>query len=340
MNILPRWQKGLRRLQTIAVATMLAGLAACQSSGNLGVPSGLPLASQNASSALSSDPNGQVIGQGKVRIALLVPSTAPGNAAVVAAELKNGALMAMQDFGNASLQLVVKDTQGQAANAQNAAREAIAEGTSLIIGPLFAANVSAASGMAIPSRTTVIAFSTDSSVARRGVYLLSFTPEDDSRRILTYAISLGKRSITAFLPDNAEGAIRENVLRQVAGAKGVATQIIKYARTPEGIEQSVTESATLVDASDTIYIPEGGPVPKIILTGLQRNGVNLEGKQILGSGAWESVDTSASILNGALYPGRHFIRGVPSPNLTSLLRAMKQPTNSAPVSMQPLVMMR
>ena len=297
------YRKGAIILQLLVAVVFALGLVACRSSG-VGVPSGLPNSTQGELAALSPNPQGQVVGQGNVRISLLLPTSAPGNAATVATELKNGALMAMQDFGMSTIQLVIKDTKGQSAEAQRAAREAIQEGSSLILGPLFAANVSAASGMTIPSNVSMLAFSTDSSIARRGVYLMSFTPEDDTRRIVEYTISLGRRSIAAFLPNSAEGTLRENTLRQLAGPAGVNLQIFRYQRTPEGISATATEAVPLIQDVDTIYIPEGGQVPTAILTLVQRNGVILENKQVLGSGTWESVKTSDAVLAGALYPGR------------------------------------
>ncbi len=53
----------------------------------------------------------------------------------------------------------------------------------------------------------MIAFSTDTSVARRGVYLIGFLPQADTARIIDFAISRGIRSILAFLPTNAEGTL-------------------------------------------------------------------------------------------------------------------------------------
>ena len=56
----------------------------------------------------------------------------------------------------------------------------------------------------------VIAFSTDASVATRGVYLLSFLPESDVDRIVDYAVANGKRSFVAMLSEGAYG----NVVRR------------------------------------------------------------------------------------------------------------------------------
>ena len=138
-------------------ATLLA--ASCQN-----VPNGFPdlTAGLNARQPAPADPaaqapavlppaNGEVIGAGPVRIAMLIPKSAPGNAGVAASSLRNAAILAMEDFGS-SIQLVVKDTGGVATMATDAAGEAFNEGASLVLGPLFAGNVSAVSGVLSPRR--------------------------------------------------------------------------------------------------------------------------------------------------------------------------------------------
>lgn len=299
-----------RKLRTQTKNLVLFGglvtLAACNSSSNVqnGLPNSTTAPVDQVVQTLTPNPKGEVIGSGNVRVALLVPTTIPGGAAAIAKELRNGAAMAMQDFAGGRLQLVVKDTKGQAAVAQTVANEAISEGSTLILGPLFAANVSAASGITLPANVTTLAFSTDTSVARRGVYLFSYTPQEDTKRIISYAGSLGRRSIAAFLPNNAEGSLRERVLREMAGSSGLLLNVIKYDRTPAGIEKATLEGADIVQTSDTIYVPEGGPIPALILAGLKRNGANISEKTILGSGNWETVKTSDPVLAGAYYPGR------------------------------------
>ena len=107
----------------LAGLCLAMALAACQSSG-LGLE-GNRVEAQNTAPVLTPNPAGEVFGQGQVRVALLVPKTAPGNGATVANEIRNGALLAMQDFGKSTIQIVIKDTAGQAASAQSAANEAV-----------------------------------------------------------------------------------------------------------------------------------------------------------------------------------------------------------------------
>ncbi|MEC9342491.1 MAG: penicillin-binding protein activator [Pseudomonadota bacterium] len=305
-----RWRSSAKRgrpgiiLRGLAVAVLGAlALTACRSS-DLGVDRTAILGGQPSNTSPTPNPNGEVFGTGAVRVSLLLPKSAPGNGAAVAQELRNGALLALQDFGQDTIQIVIKDTSGQAASAQAAANEAILEGSSAILGPVFSASVSAASAIALPAGRTMIAFSTDTSVARRGVYLLSFTPQDDTRRIINFALSQGKRAFLAFLPTSSEGTIREGVLRQLLGPTGASLQVIRYERTNESLEQAAIKASPLLESVDSIYIPEGGQIPNAIMQNLRRVEADTVGKVVLGSGLWETVKLDDPMLENAIYPNR------------------------------------
>ena len=72
---------------------------------------------------------------GTVRVALLLPLSAQGTTGNVAQSLKNAADMAMAEFSGASIDLVVKDERGTPDGAREAAKQAVAEGASAVIGP-------------------------------------------------------------------------------------------------------------------------------------------------------------------------------------------------------------
>src|SRR5215813_5067592 len=77
------------------------------------------------------------IGEGKVKAGLILPLSASGNAAVAAQSMRNAAEMALAEFNNPDLQLLVKDDGGGAPGAQ----QALDEGAEIILGPLFALTV-------------------------------------------------------------------------------------------------------------------------------------------------------------------------------------------------------
>src|SRR5215472_3280618 len=127
------------------------------------------------------------IGNGQVKVGLILPMSASGNAGLAATSMKNAAEMALAEFQNPNIQLLVKDDGGSPQGAQQGAQQAVSEGAEIILGPLFALSVPSVAQVTRARGISVIAFSTDSSIASRGVYLLSFLPESDVSRIVQYS---------------------------------------------------------------------------------------------------------------------------------------------------------
>ncbi len=109
---------------------------------------------------------------------------------------------------------------------------------------LFAQSVSAVGQVARQRGIPVIAFSTDASVAAHGVYLLSFLPESDVKRVVDYAVSRGKRSFAALLPDNAYGSVVEAAFQQeVARRGGRVLALEKYPVDPGRMSEAIRRVA-------------------------------------------------------------------------------------------------
>src|SRR5579872_7139305 len=190
-------------------------LAACanvqQSISQFSVPN--PFSSEPSASPGAAPQRPAVVGSGQIKVALILPLSAGGNAGVAAQSMKNASEMALAEFLNPNLQLLIKDDGGTPQGAQAAAQQSVDEGAEIILGPLFAASVPPVAQVARGHGISVIAFSTDSSVANRGVYLLSFLPESDVNRVVEYAASAGKRSFAAMLPENAYGNVIEGAFK-------------------------------------------------------------------------------------------------------------------------------
>jgi branched-chain amino acid transport system substrate-binding protein len=228
------------------------------------------------------------IGAGQIRVGLILPLSAQGNAGVAATSMKNAAEMALAEFKEPNVQLLVKDDGGSPQGAQAAAQQALAEGAEIIIGPLFAQSVSAVGAVARQRNIPVIAFSTDASVATRGVYLLSFLPESDVKRIVDFSVSRGKRSFAALLPDNAYGAVIEAAFQQeVARRGGRVIALEKYPLDPARMGEAVRRIAQASNRADAIFIPDGADAVPQVVAQLEANKVNLKRIQLLGTGLWD-----------------------------------------------------
>jgi ABC-type branched-subunit amino acid transport system substrate-binding protein len=289
--MLPRlWR---RARSALFVVTALA-LAAC---------AGDPFSSTPLPQGPAEPAPGAVIGSGEIRVALILPLSAPGNAGVAALSMKNAADLALAEFKQPNIQLLVKDDAGTPQGAQAAAQQALAEGAEIIVGPLFAQSVSAVGGVARARNIPVIAFSTDASVAARGVYLLSFLPESDVKRIVDFAISRGKRSFAALLPDNAYGAVVEAAFQQeVARRGGRVLALEKYSLDPGKMAEPIRRVAQAAGRVDSIFIPDGADAVPQVVAALAANGVNPKRVQLLGTGLWDDPRIfSAGALEGGWY---------------------------------------
>src|ERR1700733_8163727 len=193
------------------------------------------------------------LGTGQVRVALILPLSAGGNAGVAGQAMRNAAEMALAEFNSPNIQLLVKDDGGSADGARLAAQQALDEGAELILGPLFAQSVSIVGQIARSRNVPVIAFSTDANVATRGVYLLSFLPESDVARIVQYAASTGKRSYAALVPDNPYGTVVEAAFKQdVARRGGQIAALERYPHDKAAMAAPVRNVAQALARADSL----------------------------------------------------------------------------------------
>jgi len=289
-------QAWTRLRATLSLLGLAALLAACSTQLGGGGP---PIA-QHPGEATAAN---AAVGEGQVRVALILPLSGQGNASVAGQSMKNAAEMALAEFKSPNIQLLVKDDGGTVQGAQAGAQQAISEGAEIIIGPLFAQSVSAVGQIARTSNIPVIAFSTDVSVAARGVYLLSFLPETDVRRIVDFSISRGKRSFAALLPDNAYGAVVEGAFQQEVSRRGGRVVVLeKYTLEGNRINEASRRVSQAANQVDSIFIPDSPDAVPQVVNALASNGVDLRRVQMIGSGLWEDARiSSTAALDGAWY---------------------------------------
>src|SRR5262245_30219410 len=67
-------------------------------------------------------------GTGGVKVGLILPLSAAGNAALAAQSMRNAAEMALAEFQNPNIQLLIKDDTGTPQGAQAGAQQAVEEG--------------------------------------------------------------------------------------------------------------------------------------------------------------------------------------------------------------------
>ncbi len=241
------------------------------------------------------------------KVALLLPLSASGETQRIAQAMKQAAELALTDTGGSGITLITKDSGGSAATAQGAAQAALNEGAELILGPLLAPEVQAVK-TAVQGRANIIAFSSASSVAGQGTYLMSFLPEEEVTNVVRYAAQQGKRSLALLYPQTQYGSNVQAALNSSAGASGVQISASQpymrgqsTAAAAQRIAQDINDPSRGIDA---LMIPEGGESLRALGAALEANGITPEKLTILGTGLWDDNVTRATpIAQGGWYAG-------------------------------------
>jgi branched-chain amino acid transport system substrate-binding protein len=298
---------GLRALALVAMALLLQ---ACSTGGvNMGnlFKDDKPQAQQAEQQEAQQAP--PPVSSGPVKVALLLPLSAPGETANIGKALKNAAEAALLDAGSRNIELITKDTRGNADGARVAANAALNDGAGLILGPLLSSEVKAVKPIAGQRGVPVIAFSSVASVAGNGVYLMSFLPSEEVSNLVRYAKQQGITNIAAMVPQSAYGSTAEQALNSAAGQHGL--QIVAMDRYPRNAGAVSTTSQAVAGkvANPTnniqgLFVPEGGSMLAAAANALSNAGLSPGRTRMLGTGLWDDrATTSIALLNGGWYAG-------------------------------------
>jgi branched-chain amino acid transport system substrate-binding protein len=251
-------------------------LVACSTNGpSLTTTSALPTASAPSAEETDRKPR-------QVKVALLVPASAPGHSGLIGRSLKQAAELALFEHDNPTVQLIVKDDKGTPEGARAAAEEAVKGGAQLILGPLFAKSASAVAPVARQAGVPVVTFSTDRQVAGNGVYLLSYQPPPEVARVEAVARAGGSVVALETYPATANGVVEP--LRKVSAA----------------IQRADAQGAPV----DALFIPGGQESVELIARLLPQAEIDTTKIKLIGSGGMDYPNAGRDArLVGAWYPG-------------------------------------
>ncbi|WP_184100205.1 penicillin-binding protein activator [Sphingopyxis panaciterrulae] len=228
------------------------------------------------------------------RVALLVPET--GTNADVGTAIANATTLALLDTKADKLRITTYDT---ALGAAEAARQAVADGNKLILGPLLSEDVKAVAPIARAAKVPILSFSNDTGVAGNGVFIMGFVPGQSIERVVAYARSKGQQRFGALIPKNLYGTRATGAFRDaVSKAGGTLVAIETYDRSATALSGAARRLANAGDMDAVLIADVGGnairAVPVIRSTG---------DKQILGTELW---NTDASLGGSAAMRGAWF----------------------------------
>ena len=240
------WKTGWRWLSMVAAGVLLAG---CQV---------IPKAPDVTTDPVVVDPDDTPLDTAlpaddqRHRIALLVPLT--GENGRVGQSIANATTMALLDTNAANLRITTYDT---ASDARAAARQAVADGNKLILGPLLSESVPSVLAEARPARVPVISYSNDESVAAPDLLVMGHLPGQSIERSIGYAKSRGAANVAAIVPDGEYGRRAELALTTALRENGLA--LIGIERFDRGNTSIVSASERLRQRGgfDTVLIADG-----------------------------------------------------------------------------------
>ena len=244
-----------------------------------------------------------------VRVGIILPftSSSAGTRALAGSMLK-AAELAMFAAGNRNILLMTADEGNGGAKAANAAQQLLSQGAEVIVGPLFGPSVSAVAPIARDRAVPVLAFSTEKNVAGNGAYLLSFLPQNEVRRVISYAAANGHHQFAALVPQTAYGDVAKTAFTDsVAASRGTVVVVESFA--PNAGAVAGPASAVAKSGADAVLIAQGGVILRAIAPTLSLVGATRDKVKLLGTGLWDDDKAIAreSSLQGSWY-------AAPTPN--------------------------
>lgn len=237
-----------------------------------------------------------------VKIGLLVPLTGPN--ASLGRSLQDAAFLALNDKYNSlpanvrqqtQIVLIPKDSGQDEASALNAMRELNKAGVSLVLGPVFGPQMRAIQPLLAERNIMAIAFSNNKDMAGKNVLLMSFLPEQQIGRILSYTSNKGIQSIASILPnDNYGEAVGAIIYNEGTRLGMTLSGLAYYPKTSVNVSKELQQLFPPIGpgnkpkaAFQALLIPEGGERLNAIARDMQRMGIDMKSVKILGSGQWD-----------------------------------------------------
>ena len=251
-----------------------------------------------------------------VKVALLLPlsgdSIAVGNSMMDAATMavSDTYLTAPSESIHARIILIPKDTGQTAADTKVSVKQAIEQGATFIIGPLFGQSVTAVTPIVKERNIQMLSFSNTSAVAQDGIYTFGFLPEQQVARISEYAYLHNLQRIALLAPNDPYGEkIKAKLTESYSQKGGTISPAELYAPSATNIDAAVSRlSQAYNNMGDdrrfqAIFIAEGGVQLKNIINSLKKSKIDLTKVKLLGTGQWDNPEVAAiPEMQGAWFP--------------------------------------
>lgn len=250
-----------------------------------------------------------------VKVALLLPFS--GDSATIGSSMLDAATMALYDSYlavpsdqiRAQVILLPKDSGNTPAEAARAAKQAIEQGATFIVGPLFSQSVSAVAMIAKDRNIPMLSFSNNTAVAENNIFTFGFLPEQQVARMADYAFLHNYQRVALLAPNDPYGQkIHESLTAVYLKKGGLVTPTELYAPSPTNIDAAASRMATTYNNTQeerrfqAIFIADGGNQLKNIISSLKKTNIDLKKVKLLGTGLWDDPSIAGiADLHGAWF---------------------------------------
>jgi branched-chain amino acid transport system substrate-binding protein len=234
--------------------------------------------------------------QARHRVALLVPLSGPN--AALGQSIANATTMALLDTQAKTIRITTYDT---AADAGAAARQAMADGNRLVLGPLTAEEVGPVVAMTRAARVPLLTYSGDAGVAARDVFVLGTTPDDAVQRVVKHAYGRGARRFALLAPKGDYGSRASSAYgAAVRAAGGTLAGSESYDRSNTSVVSAAQRLRTR-GGFDAVLIADSPRFAALAAPRLKKAGA--ASPRILGTELWsgELSVTKTPALRGAWF---------------------------------------
>ncbi|RKE97541.1 amino acid/amide ABC transporter substrate-binding protein (HAAT family) [Sulfitobacter guttiformis] len=162
-----------------------------------------------------------------------------------------------------------------------AAKQAVASGAKMLVGPVFSAQASAV-GNAV--RVPVVTLSNNEELAGGGTFVFGVTTAQSAQAILSIAAQRNLRDVAVVVPPGTFGAQSAASAQRAGQALGLSVRPTLTRGSPDGLMAALSAGGKLPDA---VYIPVADGTLLPFAEALRGSGI-----QLLGSTQWSALDLS------------------------------------------------
>lgn len=268
----------------------------------------------------------------RVKVGVLLPLS--GNNKELGQSVLNSVILSLfENDQDDNLELVVFDSKGQIKAAKKSMQQIIDRKIKIVIGPIFSNEVEAISSIAQDNNIIVLSLSSNQDLAnKKNIFLMGFSPEQQSKRIINYAVDKGKGNFAIITANNKYSIKFASTLKEIIKAtNGNLISGNFYFNNNKDLEKAskkavdsyvISSRLTYKNQSDikdgdkiyanVILIPESGPESGVrlskITSAINKANINRRDIQIIGSINWDDM----AALNDPNLDGEWFVATNPN----------------------------